>query len=102
MQVDFERAVRHEYDVLAAQPFLDGVVEQVGKVRQLEGRVDATARRPVRAGVVAVVGRIAPAFGDDQVLQPLGARAGGDFERRVAADRAQRQRVRIIRRECPR
>ena len=102
VQVDLERAVRHEDDVLATQPSLHVVVEDVGEVRDLERRVDAATCRLVEAArVMRIVGAVAAALGDDEVAHALRARAGRDLQRRVAPDRAQRQAARVVGRQRP-
>ena len=54
-----------------------------------------------RAQIVLGIRPLAPARRDDQVAQALRARAVGDFERRMAADRAQRQARAIVLRRAP-
>jgi hypothetical protein len=87
VEVDFERAIRDEEHVRIEQPALDALLENVGKMIDLQRRIDTPARRIVLASVVTRVGPIASARGDDQVAQALRARAECDVERGMAADR---------------
>jgi hypothetical protein len=96
VEIDFERAVRDEERVCVEQTALDALREDIGEVIDLQRRIDASARRTLLASVVTRVRPIAPARGDDQIPQTLCARAERDVERGVTADRAKRQRTRVI------
>ena len=88
-QIDFERAVRDEENVLAQKPLLHVVVENIGKRVKLDDSVNAAAPHgPLARRKVPDVGTLATFRGNDQISQPLRTRAVSDLERGMASDRA--------------
>jgi len=96
-QIHFKRSVRKKNHVTCDEFVLYAIFENIGKRPKFERLINATTRtHTFDALKVTRVRLLAAFFGHDEIAQTLSARAGCDFERRVAADGAQRELREIV------
>ena len=95
-QVDLERTVRNEDDLLVQQRLLNFRFQDIGERRKLDDAIDAAALRCFAPREVSCIRLVAPARRHDNIAESLCASARGHVERRVAPDRPQREPAFIV------